>query len=260
MSTTIRKLAVLALILTGLTGCVCSVHAAAAPPLPPEAFIKQAQKPLLADAWCRLSGEVRYKGPGERITAAMSLALRLQPEQMQAEIVMDKTGIYGVEQVYAADKGLPEVRLQWPTTKPRFGLDKLGMQPEDLTFNFLFWQFAKELPGESMRGQECRLMVFRHPKTNETVQAWMSAEYCFPLRVQWFRKTETVPYRGLEFTDFKRQGELWFPVELHLSGENWVARITFGKADAALVKEQPAPANLFQAAAPVPAAPVAPKN
>ena len=88
-------------------------------------------------------------------------------------------------------------------------------------------------------------MELVHPTSGERVQAWISADYFFPLKVRWFRKDETTAWRGFEFTDFKKRGELWFPVGLRLHGENWRGQIIFDDADAALVSDRPAPADLF---------------
>lgn len=230
--------------LTGLGPLACAAGEAA--PLPATEFIRQAQKPLLADAWCKLRGEVRFRAPGERATIPIRVSLRLQPESMRAEIILGISTVYSVRQTYAQDGALPEIKLGWPDDKPKFSLEKLGLHPEDLTFSFLFWQFSRELDGESVRGQACRVMEFLHPQTGERVHAWMASDFGFPLRVHWFRKNENVFYRGFEFTEFKRQDELWFPKGLRLSGENWRGQITFlEEADAALVKDKAPPPNLF---------------
>jgi hypothetical protein len=139
------------------------------------------------------------------------------------------------------------VALTLPEVAPgAVTLRTMGVEPDDLTFSFLYWKLAQELPGESIRGQPCRVLELVHPQRLEKVRAWLHGEYAFPLRVQWFLPGESLYNRQLEFTDFKRDGAFWYPTGIRLAGPEWRTRIQFQAAAIASPAVTPEPPDLFR--------------
>ena len=86
-----------------------------------------------------------------------------------------------------------------------------------------------------------------HPQRLEKVRAWMHEKHAFPLRIQWFLPGETLYNRQLEFSDFKRDGEFWYPTGIRMQGPEWTTRIEFAEVQIAKPAETPVPADLFHA-------------
>jgi hypothetical protein len=218
--------------------------------LPPAQYLALARKPFLAAMWCRFKGVAEYRGEVRR-SVPVQLSMRLGTASLQAELTLRDGQVGRVTQTYKADGSLPAVNLDLsPVAPAQMSLEKLGLQADDLTFCFLYWNFVRELPEDSMRGQTCRLLELEHPQSKARVQVWMAKAYAFPLRVCWLRAGEKEPWRSFEFTDFKRNGDFWFPIAMRLSGlvkPKWDARITFKEAEIAMPSEKPEPADLFAA-------------
>lgn len=218
--------------------------------LPPAQYLALARKPFLAAMWCRFTGIAEYRGDVRR-SVPVQLSMRLGTSSLQAELTLRDGQVGRVTQTYKADGSLPAVNLDLsPVAPAQMSLEKLGLQADDLTFCFLYWNFVRELPEDSMRTQTCRRLELEHPQTKARVEVWMAKAYAFPLRVRWFRAGEKTPWRSFEFTDFKRNGDFWFPVGMRLSGlvkPKWEARITFKEAEISTPSEKPEPADLFAA-------------
>ncbi len=218
--------------------------------LPPAKFLELARRPFLSAVWCRLKGTADYHGEVRR-SAAVRLSMHMGTDMLQAELEMKDGQVARVTQTYRADGGVPDVNLDLsPVAPAQMTLEKFGLLPDDLSFGFLYWNFARELPEESVRGQGCRVLELANPQKKERVQVWMAKSCAFPFRVNWLREGEKEPWRCFEFKEFKRNGDFWFPVAMRLSGlvkPKWEARITFGEAEIAKPSEKPEPSDLFAA-------------
>ena len=212
--------------------------------LPAEEFLRYAQQPLLQDAWARMSGRLQHRGEGRKLKLPIRVSIAFREDSLRAEIVLDEAGVYGVSQVYVADE-VPQVTLSLPEDRAGVSLQELGIDPEDITFSFLYWNFERELPRDSVRGQPCRILEVVHPGKKQTARVWISANHLFPLKVWWFREQEETPWRTLEFKDFKRKDDLWFVKEVLLTGEGWKTKVTFRDVEAARLGERPPPDDLF---------------
>lgn len=219
-------------------------------PVPAVKLLSMARRPFLEPEWCRFKGEIRYRGKDLRQTVPVTLAMRLSPERLDAELVLDGGRPTRISQVYKPDGTLPEVTLALPPAEKKgaLTLTQLGLQPEDLTFCFLYWNFVQELEPDSVRGQACRVLELVHPQKFEKVRVWMLKEHAFPLRVQWFLPGEVLYYRQLEFSDFKKNDNFWYPTGLLLSGNGWKSQVTFAETEAARPADKPEPADLFRPA------------
>ena len=226
--------------------------------LPPEKFLELARKPFLDQLWCRFTGTVEYKGDDGRKKIPVQLSLRLGAAALRAELTLQGGQSAQVLQTYKADGGMPDVQLGLSTVAPeKMTLEKLGLRADDLTFCFLYWNVVKELDGERVYMQKCRVLEMEHPKTKERAQVWMLKECAFPMRVYWFRNGEKEAWRSFRFTkSFKHYGDFTFPTEMHLSGlgkQEWEAKVTFTDAEIARPSEQMEPCDLFSSAPAQPA-------
>ncbi len=229
--------------------------AAARPPLSATAFLEQARRPFLEELWCRFTGEIRHRGPEGTRSFPLSLAMRLRPNGLRAELTLDGNRHYAVRLTYGPAGTQPELQLTAPPPSlPGPRLEELGLEPADLTFSFLYWRFAFELPGDVVRGQDCRVLMLENPRNpGEKVKVWFARAYAFPLRVEWFRSGIAAPCRSFEFSEFKRRDRFWFPKALRLDGKDWKSQVTFTQAEVWPLAERPEAADLFTApAAPKP--------
>ncbi len=229
---------------------------AAAAGLTPVQLLALARRPFLEEEWCKFQGEIRFRGREAKSSLPLILAMRLGPARLEGELVLDGSHVTRITQAYRDDGSLPDVKLQTPPAGGDASLHDMGVEPEDLTFCFLYWNFVQELAPAAVRGQDCRVLELVHPKKFEKVRLWMQTEFGFPLRVQWFLPGEVLYNRQLEFTDFKRYGDFWYPTGIRMTGPEWKTQINFTSAEVARPAEKPEPADLFHAAAP--AATVAP--
>ena len=231
--------------------------------LPPEKFLELARKPFLDTLWCRFDGTAEFKGDDGRKKAPLRLSLRLGTAALRAELALQDGQTASILQLYKPDGTLPDVKLELSTVKPaQLTLEKMGLQPDDLTFCFLYWNVLRELPGESVYMQKCRVLELEHPTTKARAQVWMLKECAFPMAVYWFRNGEKEPWRSFKFArSFKHHGDFTFPTEMRLSGlvaPTWEAKVTFKDAEIARPSEKTEPAGLFRPSAPAPAAPAVP--
>lgn len=222
--------------------------------LPPEKFLELARKPFLDTLWCRFDGTAEFKGEGGRKKVPLRLALRLGASALRAELALKDAQTAKILQVYKPDGSLPDVKLELSAVKPeQLTLEKMGLQPDDLTFCFLYWTFVRELPEESVYMQKCRVLELEHPQTKARTQVWMLKECAFPMAVYWFRNGEKEAWRCFKFAkSFKHHGDFTFPTEMRLSGlaePTWEAKVTFKDAEIARPSEKPEPADLFTPAA-----------
>lgn len=214
--------------------------------LSPEEFLQLARRPFRQEAWAELSGTVQHKDAEGLVEAPLRLAVLMHPEYLRAQFVLGKLDVYDVTQAYA-DDGVSNVRVEPPDKFATVTLQELGVNVEDITFSFLYWDLVKELEGRRVRGQQCRVMRLRNPHTLDVVTVCFSSKYVGPLRVEYYEGKSKTPTRWLEFTDFKREGELYYVRTAQLRGKNWKTQVKFSKADLALASDRLPPEHLFVA-------------
>ena len=195
-----------------------------------------------------MSGKLQHRGKERREKLPIRASMLFGGDSLRAEIVLDEAKVYGVAQVYTADE-VPKVTLSLPDDASGVTLGDMGIDPEDITFSFLYWDFERELPPDSVRGQPCRILELSHPDKEQTARVWISAHHLFPLKVWWFKDREETAWRTLEFKDFKRRDDLWFVKEILLTGKGWKTKVTFRDVEAASTTQQAPPADLFTASA-----------
>jgi len=201
-------------------------------PLPPEQFLEALRQPLRADTWGEITGKLTCQRKGTaNLTGQLRLRLTFTETSLHAQINLDDRNVYGFEQVHRLGEPIT-CALDLPEQETSPSLFDFGIQPEDLTFSFLYWNFLEELPRRAHRGLQCRVMRLADPKGTDTVTVSFSAEYGFPLQVSWFHLRESKPWRELEMKGAKRfSSGMWFVKEMILQGEDWKTRVIFNFAD-----------------------------
>jgi hypothetical protein len=242
------------LVAAALAGAVAGVpRAGAADPddaVSAADFLREAQEPFRQSAWGHFTGSLLHVGERRRHKLDLSLVLRFEPEQLRARIVLGGNQVYGIAQQYRTTP--PTVSLELPVQEGEYGLYDFGVDPEDLTFAVLYWQLRREHDPETIRGQACRVFDLAHPNRASWARVWFVRDYRFPVKVLWFEGEEEEPRRTLEFTDFRKQENVWFVEKLILRGKDWKTQIVFAQGELHLDEETPMPDDLLPAASPAP--------
>lgn len=196
--------------------------------LAPEQFLNEIRRPLNQDVWGEITGRITHAAEGrEQLSGDLRVRITFSSGALHAQLVLNEKNVYGFVQ-----KHLPGEQVSTSLSKPEKevqpGLFAFGLEPEDLTFSFLYWNFLEELPGQKSRMRDCRVMKLAHPEGKGTVQVWFDAEYGFPLEAWWFKNGETTPWRKLEMKGAKKHANgLWFVKEMRLDGPGWKTRVVF---------------------------------
>jgi hypothetical protein len=202
---------------------------------PPTAqeFLKSVREPFQEPTWWEFSGEVLHqKKDKDKIREKLVMELAFNPAEMRAALRLGGSDLYRVNQKNNGGKA-PEVKLTLPEKPSRLTMETAGIQPEDLTFAFIYWDLLYDLNFEDVRGQKCRVMELKHPRTGDTVMCWFSVKYGFPLQVYYYHKGDEKPWRILEFKDFKEyEKDFWFVKTLVIRDpqQEWRTQVTFEEA------------------------------
>ncbi|MFO7820742.1 MAG: hypothetical protein R6V56_01585 [Lentisphaeria bacterium] len=211
-------------------------------------FLHYARRPFAQEAWGYFSGTVQHRGTDAPRKTPVELSLLFKKDLIKAQLVLDETQVYNITQVYMGNRPPQITVTPPPKQRGKTSLQELGITPRDLTFAFLYWKFIEESDKqEKVRGQECRIMLLKDPRSETHARVWFSAKYLFPLRVRTLKiqnGTKTIK-RELEFTDFKRHKKIWYVKALRLEGPAWKTRVKFDQAELAFTDEHPPPPNLF---------------
>jgi len=208
-------------------------------------FLKAARRPPVRESWASMEGTLTHKRRGsEDIEAKIRMALLFTPMRTVAQLAVADGEIYNVGQTYDASPDSTVVSLAKGPASGSSLASKIGLRPQDITLAFLFWKANPELPRDSFKGQDCRLFVFDSPDASESAKAFLSANYCFPLKVEWTKSGEAKPYRTMEIDSFKKEKDFWLVDSLLLYGPGWKTKLDFSKTKAGLSKDG-IPENLF---------------
>jgi hypothetical protein len=208
-----------------------------------EQFLAEVRRPFRQDAWGEITGRLTHVAGDVRQKGTVRIRLTFAPDSMHAQVVVNEINVYAYEQTYGHD-GKPKTVLDMPEKEEPPGLADYGVQPEDVTFSFIYWQFVRELDRESLHRRDCRVFVLKHPGEDKgVVHVWFDSERGFPLQAQWFRAGEEEPWRMLELKGAKKFAEdLWFVKEMRLEGDGWKTQVRFDHAEINPVdKAAPAP-------------------
>lgn len=194
----------------------------------PEEFLTEIRRPLGQDVWGEITGRITHAADGQaQLSGDLRVRVTFSSGTLHAQIVLNDKNVYGFEQKHAPGEAV-STSLSKPEMESAPGLFAFGLEPEDLTFSFLYWDFLEELPPQKSRMRVCRVMKLAHPNGKGIVQVWFDAELGFPLEAWWFKTGETTPWRKLEMKGAKKHANgLWFVREMRLDGNGWKTRVIF---------------------------------
>ncbi len=197
-----------------------------------EEFLREVRRPLRTDAWGEITGSITHKtGDSTSVKGIIRVRITFTPESMHAQVVLNDVNVYGFEQKHGQDDKT-NTTLDLPKEEQAPGLFSFGVVPADLTFAFIYWDFVAELPRQSSRLRECRVMKLADPKSTDTVQVWFSAQHGFPMEAWWYHHGEDKPWRKLELKGAKKHANgLWFVKEMRLDGHEWKTLVRFDHAE-----------------------------
>ena len=189
-------------------------------------FLAEVRKPLRIDAWGEFTGKVTYKAK-ETVKGDLRVRITFTQSSMHTQIVLNDKNVYVLEQTHR-DGDAVKAKIDPPENEEKPGLFDFGIDPEDLTFSFIYWDFIEELPRKSSRLRECRVMRLKDPTGDGTVNVWFSAKHGFPMEAWWYKAGQDKPWRILEFKGAKRfENGLWFVKEMRLEGLEWKTQVRF---------------------------------
>jgi hypothetical protein len=214
-----------------------------------EEFLNIARNPHGSNHWAVMEGEAQHRRRGsDTVEAPIYIAIRFFPDWTIAQVIVNNNEGYRVGQKYEKSSDATSVIPMQQGAKQKNALADLGLRPQDLTLTFMFWDLLKELPEESVKGRNCRVFLLESPDKKETVKVYISSEYYFPLKVEWFKagqKEDEEPYRTGEFLSFRKEGKFWMASSIRIDGPGWKTKIDFDDLKADYVKNS-VPKDLFR--------------
>jgi hypothetical protein len=214
-------------------------------------FLSIARRPPIDESWAKMKGEILHKrGTSDTVKYPIYLGIRFTPERTLAQIVANNNEFYNIGQAYS-DKPENTSIIVNRQEKDKSVLADCGIRPEDLTLSFLYWPLQKELKNDSIKGYPCRVFQLLSPDKKESANVYISSQYFFPLKVEWFRnsngKESSIPSRTLEVKSFKKDPNenFWIVDTLEIYGSGFRTKIDFTESSAGYSKNG-VPPELFQ--------------
>ncbi len=209
-------------------------------------FLYRVRHPAGRKRWAIMDGEVIHRRRGKSIEkAVLYLGILFNSDHTLAQVVINKKQGYMLGQAFIKGKDGTSIIPMNKATKEKPVLGNFGLRPQDLTMTFLYWKFVKEFPEESTKMFACRVFELKSWDGKETAKVWISKKYYFPLKVQWTRIQDKEPFRNLEISSFKRQGNYYAIKRLELYGPGWRTKINFTKTEIGTPKQGAVPKGLF---------------
>ncbi|MBQ9770794.1 MAG: hypothetical protein IJW23_03110 [Lentisphaeria bacterium] len=231
-----KKITLLLLLLLCI---VTSLPAADAKNLPADKFVQVLRSAGTGETWGRLTGTVAHRRRGQRaIEAPISFRTLFTAKAVVGQLVFRDKELYQLTQSRLAPFS-SSVETAGKST-----LHEVGILPSDLVMNFIYWDFKGEEKTQTIRMQECRVLLFESPKTKDRVKVYASAAYVFPIRVEWIDRKTGKPFRVLDVNGLEKVKDLWVVSEVAVSGPGWKSIIRFKKLEAGQNKDG-VPPDLF---------------
>lgn len=217
--------------------------------IPVEQFLMYARSAPSQETWAKMEGVATHKRDGARmIKAPVKLGIRFTPSRIIAQIVFNGDEIYNLGQTFTN----PPVCTQDIQVKDKNNtqLALYGVSASDLTLGFMYQKAVAELARESVKTENCRVLVMETPTKGEYSKVYISTKYMFPLKVESFKGNpyedkKLEPYRTLEIGSVKKEKDFWLITGVKLYGPTWRTTIEFPARDAGYAKDS-LPADLFQ--------------
>ena len=217
--------------------------------LPAEDFLRIVRHVPGQETWAKMAGTAQHKRPGaRRIKAPVRLAIRFTPTRIVARLVFNESEIYDLGQAFDPPIATTETQIK-PGATPQLGL--YGIDVSDMTLSFIYRETIREEKPERVSIFPCRVFMLKGSTEGETARVFVSTEYFFPVKVQWFRKDPGAgqagtPYRELEIASVKKaeDNDFYLIPKLEISGPDWRTKIDFDERSAGYAKDG-MPSDLF---------------
>lgn len=214
-----------------------------------EDFLKIVRHVPSQETWAKMSGTAQHKRSGaRRIKAPVRLSIRFTPARIVARMIFNDSEIYDLGQAFEPPIATTDVQLK-PGTQPQLGL--YGIDVSDMTLSFIYKETIREEKPERVSIFPCRVFMLKGSTEGETARVFVSTEYFFPVKVQWFRQDpghgqEGKPYRELEIASVKKadDNDFYLIPKLEISGPDWRTKIDFDQRSAGYAKDG-MPQDLF---------------
>ncbi len=197
-------------------------------------FLDLLRRPHGFQTWGQMSGRIDHERQGSKKTSSsVYLATMFAPDRMISQVIVDDKQGYTISQTFDGAKSGTTVTPMEGSAADSDLLGQYGLRAEDLTMSFIYWDFVKELPRETITFRNCRVFVLT--KGDEYVRLSVNVEYLFPMEVRWYKDKfdeNAVAYRSLKATKFTEVNDLWLVTRLQLEGPGWRTRVDFTKVDA----------------------------
>lgn len=193
-----------------------------------EEFLSVVRTSTIDSAWMELSGKLACRRNGaEMLESDIILRASFAPNVLVGQISMDNGNAYVIDQ-RIGENGEPKVELDCPSVEKAPSIFDFGVSPGDLSFAFIYWNFVEEMPRQSSRLQECRVMKLANPDGTGHVVVFFHSRLGFPMEAKWYRTGEDEPWRELLMKGAKRhENGFWFVKEMLLEGKDWKTSVRF---------------------------------
>ena len=189
-------------------------------------FVKQVRS-LRGSTYAQLYGTVQHRRSGKNAVAMpIYLGLIIQPERTTGQLILDDREGYLLGQGRSASAS-----SVIPMQKSTELLDNAGVMASDLTLSFLFDNVSGEAENATVSGLvPCRVILFTNAKSKEVSRVYISKQYFFPLKAEFFKPGEDKPWRTLEIDGFAEKNSLYYASRMRVEGPGWRTRIIFDES------------------------------
>ncbi|GEM_PF-497270 len=199
-------------------------------------FIARVRRPSAEQSYAKLSGEIKHlRRGGETETAPIYLGVLLTGNRRLSQVIVNNNEGYRIGQAYTQDTEGTTVTPMNPDGYPDSVLADFGVKPEDLSMSFLYWKLMLESQRTTFRTADCRVFLLKNPANDEAVRAYVTTDYLFPVKVEFFAdgKNLSEPVRTMEVEKFQQTDSgFWVPTQLKLYGPGWRTIVSFEQTEA----------------------------
>ena len=208
----------------------------------PQQFLAAIRRPMAVSSWVQLAGTIYHKREsGAREEGDIYVGVLFTPGRIVGQVVIDNSQGYTVGHSYKGSDAvvMPMKKGGYKTSL----LSQFGVKPEDLTLNFIYWDFIKELEPESIRLNKCRVFILSDPNSVARAKVYFSCAALFPMRVEWLKPNSEKVHRKLEMNSFRKDKKsgvyLITGITLYGGSDQWRTLISFSKTAAGDRQDQP---------------------
>ena len=217
--------------------------------IPAEEFLRIVRHAPARESWAKMSGTAMHKRDGaKRIKSPIRLAIRFSPALIAAKLKFGEKEQYELGQTFDPPVSTLDSNLK-EGEKSELGL--YGIDIRDLTLNFIYQDLLREEKPDRVSLFPCRVFMLKGTVPGQTARVYISTEYFFPVKVQWFdadpsANPQKEPVRELEIASVKKHpdNDFYLIPKLEIRGPTWRTRIDFDERDAGYVRDG-VPEGLF---------------